>query len=158
MAGNLKKGGGAAAALIALLVLIVGPFEGLRLFAYRDTNGIATVCYGETKGVKITDRHTKEECDEIFGHSLRDYAQHVEQCISREMSIKTEAAFVSLAYNIGWQGFCRSRVAALYNAGELEAACEAMTAFVRDLRGVVLPGLVRRRGVERKLCLEGLAG
>lgn len=152
-ASRLKKGGAVAAATVA----VVGAFEGLRLVAYPDpaTRGPPwTVCYGETKGVRPGDRHTIEECKEMLVKSLETYALGVEACVKRPMPDTTYVAFVSLAYNIGTGGFCRSSVVRLYNAGDHKGACDAMLRFNRAA-GVVFPGLTRRREAERKLCLQG---
>ena len=48
---------------------------------------------------------------------------------TRDMAIETEVAFISLAYNTGWQGFCQSRIVALWNAGRAREACEAILAW-----------------------------
>lgn len=70
------------------------------------------------------------------------------------MADETYAAFLSLSYNIGSAGFCKSSVARLWNAGETRAACDAMLEFNRAA-GITMPGLTRRRTQERVLCLKG---
>jgi lysozyme len=138
-----------------LAVGTVGQYEGFRTHAYRDSVGIATVCYGETKGVRMGQVHTKAECDAMFGTRLDEFAGHVESCVVRPMPVKVEVAFTSLAYNIGWAGFCKSSVARLYHSGQDRAACDALLHFNRA-GGRELPGLTRRRNSERTLCLQGL--
>ena len=64
-------------------------------------------------------------------------------------------AHVSLAYNIGVGGYCRSTVARRQNAGDVGGACDAFLMWNRA-GGVTWPGLTRRREAERKLCREGL--
>nr|WP_241482183.1 hypothetical protein [Leisingera sp. ANG-Vp] len=44
---------------LASAVSFIGQWEGLRTEAYRDVVGVWTVCYGETKGVKPGDSHSK---------------------------------------------------------------------------------------------------
>lgn len=146
-----RKSAGFAAALVA----VVGSAEGLRQTAYPDSIGVPTICYGETKGVQLGDHKTKAECDAMFVERLDEFANGVERCVKRPMSDKTEVAFVSLAYNIGMGGFCKSSVVRFYNAGATREACDAMLRFNRA-GGVVFPGLTKRRERERKLCLEGL--
>lgn len=151
---RLKKGG----AVAALAVTLVGGFEGLRLVAYPDpaTRGPPwTICYGHTDGVMPGDRKSLEECKALFIKELDKFADKVERCVIRPMSDKTEVAFLSLAYNIGSAGFCKSSVARLYNAGDGQGACDAMLRFNRAA-GVVFPGLTKRRVKERRLCMEGL--
>lgn len=149
---KIKKG----TAIAALAIAVVGSAEGLRLNAYRDSIGVPTICYGETKGVRMGDKLTKAECDAMFVERLDEFASHVERCVKRPMRPETEVAFVSLAYNIGWGGFCKSSVVRLYNAGQEHAACDAMLRFNRA-GGIVFPGLTKRRERERALCLKGLA-
>lgn len=151
---RLRKGGLAA----VLSVSLISSAEGLRLNAYPDpATGREpwTVCYGETAGVKRGDRHTIAECKAMLAASLEGYATKLEACITRPMPDTTYAAFLSLSYNIGSSGFCRSSVARLWNAGQGRAACDAMMKFNRAA-GVVFPGLTRRRAEERALCLKDL--
>lgn len=64
MTSRLKKGSAIAATAIAL----IGSWEGLRTVAYRNIVGIPTVCFGGTRGVKMGDRYTVDECK---GHAGR---------------------------------------------------------------------------------------
>lgn len=139
----------------ALAVSVVGGFEGYRSNAYLDSVDVPTICYGETKGVHLGDRETKAQCDAKLVARLDEFANAVEKCVKRPMSIKTEVSFTSLGYNIGEGAFCRSSVVRLYNAGEARSACDAIMRYNRA-GGRVLAGLTNRRKTERKLCLEGL--
>lgn len=150
---RMKKG----AAVGALAVSLVGGFEGLRQTAYPDpaTRGKPwTVCYGHTEGVKPGDRHTLDECKALLVKDLETYANGVEKCVRVPLSDERYVAYVSLAYNIGVGGFCKSSVARFANEGRARASCDAMLKFNRAA-GVVFPGLTRRRQAERELCLRG---
>ena len=152
MTSKLKRNAKIGAAAVAA----IGAFEGLRLVAYPDpaTRGHPwTVCYGETAGVKRGDRYTAEQCKAMFIESLDKYARGVESCVKRPMNDWRYVAYVSLAYNIGVGGFCKSSVVRYHNAGQPEAACNAMLRFNRAA-GVVFPGLTKRRNVERAMCLR----
>ena len=148
----------------ALAVALVGAWEGLRTKAYRDAVGIPTVCYGETRGVKMGDRYSVEECKAMLGDGLVDFELGIRKCLVAPDRIpdKSYVAFISLAYNIGQRGFCKSSVARYANeygrTGNLDAltnACHRIKAF-NKAGGRVLSGLVRRRSEEHKLCLEGV--
>jgi lysozyme len=145
-----------AAGAMALAVGLVGGFEGLRQKAYQDFSPakVWTVCYGETKGVKRGDTYSKAECDEMLAGRLVEFQHGVAACVEGPLPAPTEAAFISLAYNIGVGGFCKSSTLRLWNAGNKREACNAMLKFNRA-GGVVWPGLTRRREAERQLCLEG---
>src|SRR5262245_35916011 len=99
---RLRKGTVAS----VLAVATVGGFEGYRASAYEDAIGVATICYGETRNVHLGERKSKAECDAMLLKRLDEFANHVERCVKRPLSDKTEVAFVSLAYNIGEGAFC----------------------------------------------------
>lgn len=150
---RLKKGGGIA----VLAVAVVGGFEGLRLNAYRDVVNVPTICYGETRGIRMGMKFTRTECDALLLHGLDEFADGVEKCTftARNMPEPRYVAHVSLAYNIGVGAYCKSSVSRLENAGQTRAACDFMLKYNRA-GGVPFPGLTRRREAERKMCLEGL--
>lgn len=144
---------------LALAVTIVGGFEGARLVAYRDSVGIPTICYGETRGVHMGDRATAAQCKAQFSAALGDFATHMEHCIRDPAKIpdKSYVAFLSLAYNIGTGGFCASSVARDINAGNLPRACDDILRY-DHAGGRELAGLTIRRRKERSLCIDGLEG
>lgn len=143
-----------AAPWVAAATVFVGGWEGLQLVAYRDVVGVATVCYGETRGVRMGDRHTKAECDAMLAEGLSDFAEGVRACVPFDaLPVPTQVAVVSLAYNIGQGGFCRSTVARKLREGDRAGACDAFMAW-NKAGGVVWRGLTRRRAAERELCLR----
>ncbi len=147
--------GAGAAMLLALATTTVGQFEGLRTVAYRDIVGVPTVCYGETRGVRMGQRYTKTECDAMLLKGLDEFADRMERCITRPMGNDAYVAFLSLGWNIGTGALCKSSAVRLYNAGERRAACRAFMLW-NKAGGRVVPGLTRRREVERDLCLKGI--
>lgn len=144
---------------LALAVATVGSFEGLRLYAYRDVVGIPTVCFGETRGVRMGDRYTLDECKAMLGDALVEFEAGMRSCLNAPDAIpaKSYVAMLSLAYNIGIKGFCGSSVRRLVNAGDLPGACNAFALWTKA-GGRVIAGLVKRRQQERALCLEGARG
>ncbi|WP_246692393.1 MULTISPECIES: glycoside hydrolase family protein [unclassified Methylobacterium] len=84
-----------------------------------------------------------------------DFAPAIERCITRPMADDFYAAALSLSYNIGTSGLCKSSVVRLYNAGDRRAACNAFLLYDKA-KGRVLAGLVKRRQAERALCLKGI--
>ena len=154
---RLKKAGlfGAVATVATMAVANIGGSEGLRLRTYRDSIGVPTACYGETRNIRMGMQFTKPQCDAMFISRLDEFGDKLERCITRPMSDDTYVAFLSLSYNIGSGGFCKSSVARLYNAGDRRAACHAILKFDRA-GGRVLAGLVTRRKREEALCLKGV--
>ncbi|AWV19273.1 lysozyme [Methylobacterium sp. XJLW] len=142
--------------LATLCVGTITQFEGVRTTAYRDSVGIPTVCIGETKGVRMGQQFTLAECQAMLVDRLgRDFAPAIEACVTRPMADDFYAAALSLSYNIGTGGFCRSSVVRHYNAGDRRAACNAFLLYDKA-KGRVLAGLVKRRQAERTLCLKGV--
>lgn len=151
---------GAAGALTAagiLAVATISHFEGVRTAAYRDSIGMPTICFGETRGVHMGDRKTMDECREMLGDALLDYERAMVRCLDNPAAIpdKVYVATLSLVYNIGPGNFCRSSIRRYLNRGEYRRACERFPVFNRA-GGRTLKGLIYRRGEEKKLCLEGL--
>ncbi len=143
-------------ACCGILLTIVPAFEGTEYVGYRDPIGIPTKCMGDTYDVKVGKRYSFEECQASLHKQLIKHAEPVLACVpSLRNRPKPLAASVDLAYNIGTSGFCRSTAARKFNAGDYAGGCRALGAFTKA-GGRVLPGLVRRRKAEVKLCLEGL--
>lgn len=143
---------------------LIKPWEGVELVAYLDAVGVPTICWGETKGVKLGMRKTREECDRMLVETVfRDYYGP----ISKHPNFKAapdsvEASMISGAYNFGVARWLSSTAAKRIAAKDWRGACEAMTAFNRA-GGKVLRGLVNRREMgdaqrlgEAELCVSGL--
>lgn len=139
------------AAWVTIAVACVSGFEGLRQYAYKDPVGIPTICFGETKGVKLGDRKTLEECKDLLIESLMIANKAVESCVKVPLSDNRHAALVSFTYNVGNTAFCNSTLVKKLNAGDADA-CDELLRWTKA-KGIQLPGLVKRREAERQLCL-----
>lgn len=144
---NKKAAGWAGIALAC-----VGAFEGLRLYAYRDPVGIPTICFGETRGVRMGQRKTHAECEGLLIARLQEFNDGVNRCVHVPMSDSRRAAMVSFAYNVGTGAFCRSTLVKRLNRGDPNA-CDELLKWTKA-KGITLPGLVRRRKEERQLCMR----
>ena len=126
------------------------------LTAYKDIVGVWTICDGETLGVKPSMVETVEGCKARDEGALIRHAEPVLACTP---GLKGHApqlsAAISLAYNIGTAGYCRSTVARRFNAGDWRGACNAFLMW-NKAGGQVIRGLNRRRRAERDLCLKDL--
>lgn len=147
---------GAAAAVLMIAAAIVQPWEGRELRAYRDVVGVWTICDGDTNDVRPDQVATDEECDLRLYRNLRRYHAELRKCLTVELPAKTEAAFVSWTYNVGWGAACGSTLIRKANAGDLLGACDELLRWNRA-GGRVVRGLTNRRAAERELCLEGVA-
>lgn len=153
MASRLKK----SAAVAALAVSLVGGFEGMRTKAYLDVVKVPTICFGETRGVKIGDVATAAQCKTMLADGLAEFETGMRKCLTSPDAIpdKPYVAFLSLSYNIGTGAFCRSTLVRKVNAGDVRGGCDELLKWDRA-GGMRWKGLTRRRQEERALCLEGL--
>lgn len=129
--------------------------------AYADIVGVPTICFGETEGVRLGDRKTDAECRALLERRLTDDFRdglHGYFSVSTKQTRLTserDAAYVSLAYNVGIRGAGRSTATRRLNNGDIRGGCQALT-WWNKAGGRVVRGLVRRRSEERQLCLAGL--
>ncbi|ATQ75098.1 lysozyme [Massilia violaceinigra] len=138
----------------AIAVTIVGGFEGLRQAAYLDPVGIPTICFGETKGVRMGQRATLDQCNAMLAASLQLANHAVDDCIRAPLPDYRRAALVSFAYNVGQTSLCGSTLARKLNAGDTLGGCDELLRWTYA-KGIKLPGLVTRRQKERNYCLVG---
>lgn len=144
-----------------IAVAFIGRWEGLRLKAYLDIVGVPTVCYGETKGVKMSDSYTKAECDAMLAREVHDYRErlHVHftsETIAQRLPVKRDVAYTSLAYNAGVGAIGKSTAVRRLNGGDIAGGCQAL-GWWNKAGGRVIRGLVNRRSEEVALCLEDMA-
>lgn len=133
----------------------IGGFEGVRQNAYSDVIGVPTICYGETQNVRLGQHATKPECDAELIKRLAEFDDGILRCLRTAPPDGPHLAFLSLSYNLGVKGFCKSSVARDFNAGRTAAACDDLLKF-DEAGGVTWPGLTRRRAKEQTICKEGL--
>ena len=153
---DLKKRAAALAAACAIAI----PAESLRTKAYRDPVGIPTLCFGTTKGVQMGDTATPEQCKAMLTKEMLESIDAVDRCVPN-LPVNVLAAFADAAYNLGPRIACdttRSTAARKLKAGDLVGACNELPRWDKANMPVVglvpLPGLTKRRALERELCLS----
>lgn len=148
---------GAASAVLLLAISTIGVHEGLRTVAYKDVVGVPTVCFGETRGVKMGDRYTVDECKAMLGEAIVEFAERLDKCLAHPERIpdKTYVALLSWSYNVGSGAACKSTLVRKANAGDLKGACAELLKWTKA-GSRVIRGLVTRRNEERALCDEGV--
>lgn len=152
-----KAIGATTAAVMAASVALIQPWEGLYTDPYYDVVGVRTVCYGETAADKVdlNRSYTKQECADMLRASLVKYDNGLKSCLTRDIPDSMHVAFLSATYNIGVDGFCKSSMERLTNAGNLTGACDALLSWDKG-GGRVIQGLLNRRNAERSICLKGI--
>jgi len=127
------------------------------LDAYLDIVKVPTACDGITKGVKMGMRFTPAQCNDLLEEELVAHAEPIIRCVPALKGRTNQViAAVSLSYNIGTAGFCKSSIARVWNAGQWRAGCERFLLF-NKAGGRVVAGLAKRRERERAICVQGLA-
>lgn len=140
----------------------IAAHEGIVLKAYPDpgTGGAPwTIGIGHTaaagpprvaNGVTIT----REQAFAILAADLVRYEAAVMAAVPAVLAQAEFDALVSLCFNIGPGQFARSTLVRCLKAGDRAGAANAFLSWTKAA-GRVLPGLVRRRGDERRLFLTG---
>ena len=115
---------------VASLVLAAATLVGIAVHeGYSDTpiipisGDVPTIGFGETKGVKTTDRTTPTRALVTLLGSIGQYEAAVKRCAPVPMYPYEFAAYVSLTYNIGQGAFCSSTIARKLNALDYAGAC-----------------------------------
>lgn len=139
---------------------LIKKFEGCRLEAYPDINGIPTIGYGTNRypnwqkvqlGNKITaqqaDAFLKIECDKV--------AQEVSEIVSGiSLNQNQFDALVSFSYNFGSGALAESTLLKKLKANDFAGAANEFDKWVKGTvngEKVTLDGLVKRRKEERAL-------
>ncbi|HEX2981354.1 MAG TPA: hypothetical protein VHO48_13890 [Anaerolineaceae bacterium] len=135
--------------------------EGYREQAYIPVPGdVPTIGFGTTAGVRMGDKTTPERSlVRLLGEVEDVYAAGVKSCVRVPLHSHEFQSFVRLAYSVGVPTFCRKaepgkppNLIDLINAERYAEACERIDAFKYGPGKKVLPGLVKRRAEERKIC------
>lgn len=83
--------------------------EGLSLSAYKDSAGVPTICYGETKGVKMGQGATLSDCQRQLIESAGAHAKALDG-LPMQLSDVALVGSVDFVYNVGVAGFNGSAV------------------------------------------------
>ena len=146
---------------------IIKEFEGCKLIAYVCPSGKWTIGYGHTGsdvyyGLKIKQGLANKLLDQDLLARSRDVSNLLKIAVSQNQF----DALVSLEFNIGYGNFKNSSILRCVNAGDFKKAAwhfyhenqgtqkleeKYKGCWVFDSYKKVLPGLVRRRKVERDL-------
>ena len=150
--------------VIAATVIATGlaiPAEGIRQYAYHDSKGVLSVCYGSTSEVDPNRQYTLAECRVRLDKDMAKAIDIVEKC-APNLPEHQLAAFADAVYNLGPTVVCdpsKSTLAKKLKARDVIGACKELVKWVKVKvagQAITLPGLVKRREREKELCLRGL--
>lgn len=143
---------GASSVIAVSGAYMINPWEGKENHAYRDIVGVATICFGETKGVKMGDYRTDEQCEESLVSELTAYNKAMKKHVKVELKPYEEVAYTSFVWNVGETNFKNSTLLKKLNSGDRVGACNELPRW-NKAGGVVVKGLTNRRLHEQKVCL-----
>ncbi|MBP2301582.1 lysozyme [Azospirillum picis] len=136
---------------------LVKHFEGLFLGAYLCPAGVPTIGWGHTKGVKLGQRITRQQAEELLSADMAEAADAVDRLVSVPLTDNQRGALASFVFNLGPGSLGGSTLLRLLNAGaSMESIGEQFGRWVNATVGGVkkqLPGLVARRAAEKALFL-----
>lgn len=145
----------AALAISGSALIGIALHEGYVGTAYHDVVGVRTIGFGTTDGVKPGDKISVERALIRLGQNVGEKETAMRSCIGDVPLYQNEwDAYVSLSYNIGTSGFCKSTLVKRLkqNPPDYTAACTEILRWNRG-GGRVLDGLVKRRRAEYRQCL-----
>jgi len=96
---------------------------------------VATICFGETRGVKIGDTSDPVRCLMRLQAGLNEYESAVRRCAPVPMYQAEYDLWVNMAYNIGAKNFCYnakgepSAIVKQLTAGNYKGACDAILLY-----------------------------
>lgn len=112
-----------------------------------------TYGFGTTEGVRPGDTITPPKALERKLRDVQAFEGAIRRCVRVPLSQGEYDAFVSLAYNIGPDAFCKSTLVRLLNAGDYAGACQQILRWDR-FKGERVRGLTLRRQREYETCIS----
>jgi len=133
--------------------------EGFRAEPYLCPAGVPTIGYGSTRyadgrPVNLKDPAiTKAQADTIMLATLQEYQAAVSRYVTVPLTQNQFDALVDFSYNAGAQNLRTSTLLKLLNQKEYALAANEFERWVYG-NGEKLPGLVKRRALEKALFLK----
>lgn len=139
---------------------IIKEFEGEKLDAYLDPAGIPTIGYGTIrnpdtgKRIKLGDKIDKATALRWLRMDTAKVRESVKKQVKVPINVRQLDALTSFVYNVGPTAFAQSTMLRLLNnRTDKRIVAREFDRWV-FAKGVKLPGLVRRRKLEKELFLS----
>ena len=130
-------------------------FEGLRVEAYLDSAGVATIGYGHTVGVSIGQKISENKAEEFLESDLKNFEKTINRKIIVDITQNQFDALVSFCFNVGTAAFNQSWVKDFTNQKRFFEVRGQLLRWI-NAGGKKLKGLERRRIAEADLYENGL--
>lgn len=135
------------------LINAVKGFEGLRLRAYYDSAGVATIGYGHTRGVKMGQHITEAEAEQMLEQDLWEAGRFANTIKELNTQGRYDAV-VDFIFNLGVGNFKRSTLYRLIRHHAPDGIIQKEFGKWVHAGKQVLPGLVRRREWESEMWVK----
>jgi len=136
-----------------LAAKIVKEFEGCALVAYEDIGGTLTIGYGCIHNVTPGMQIDQAEADRRLLEDLESAQSAIKLQIHVPLNDNQLGALISFCFNEGAGHLHSSTVEQCINMQNYAKASDSLLLWDK-CRGVVVPGLLRRRQAERTLFLS----
>jgi lysozyme len=141
----------ATMALSASALVGIANWEGYSERAYKDIVGVWTIGFGTTQDVKPGQSIDPVKALQRKVEDIAKFEGAIKQCVTVPLYQHEYDAYLSLAYNIGPNAFCKSTLVRKVNARDYEGACKEILRWDRA-GGKVVQGLTNRRQAEYRQC------
>ena len=148
-----------AVTLSATGLILIAMHEGFSSMPYKDTGGVVTNGFGNAT-INPNQHVTVPQALDDLKVNTSNTGKKVSQCVTASMKQGQYDSYVSFAYNVGSNAFCKSTMAKKANAGDRVGSCKEFDKWVyvagKDCRikSSNCSGIVQRRKAERELCLK----
>lgn len=122
-------------------------FEGCRFQAYYDSTGRATIGYGHTEGVNISDTCTQAQATAWLIGDVATAETAVNQLVHVPLTQNEFDALVDFVFNLGAGNFEHSTMLRRLNASDYAGAALEFSKWDRA-GGIEVAGILRRRQAE----------
>lgn len=135
---------------------LIKSFEGLRLEAYLDTAGIATIGYGTIiypagNKVQMGDVITTARADEYLLFEVENKTKSVNILVTAALNQNQFDALCSFTYNVGSGALAKSTLLKRVNVNPADITIREAFGRFNKSGGKVTNGLVKRRSMEADL-------
>lgn len=142
-------------------IALIKSFEGCKLTAYLCPAKVPTIGYGATyykdgSKVKMGDKITQAQADELLINHIHEFSTKVVQHVKSEVNDNQFSALVSFAYNLGMGNLKSSTLLKKVNANPNDITISDEFKKWNRAGGKVLNGLTRRRNAEVDLYYKSL--
>ena len=143
----------ASITLSASALVGIALHEGYSDKAYEPVKGdVPTIGFGTTGGVNAGDTITPPKALVRALTDIQNFEGALKKCVKVPLHQYEYDAYISLAYNIGQNAFCRSTIVKRLDMGDYAGACDGILMW-NKFKGKPLRGLTIRRQQEYQQCM-----